>query len=108
MKQITWTDDDGRIRNSLVRDEDTIKEAQLGIPLDPPDVDLLDWEAIKTEIHNQLVRRGLWSWRELTKDSDLSSVVLSAVRPHLARLYRNDRYSTENDQEQITWQKTIA
>ena len=78
----------GKRYNRLVRDTDT--DPSIGIPQDPPDIELLDWEQIKRDLHNTLLDMKLLSLKDLENDSAnlLTSAILSVVRTKLIRLYR--------------------
>ena len=59
MKLVSWTDGKGWEHRAAVRDDDDRQVAidGQGLPMDPPDIELLDWEAVKRDLHNQLLRR---------------------------------------------------
>lgn len=91
MKLVLWTDDKGRKHRSFLRDSDPDHLAPLGVPDDPPNLDRLDWDAIKIELHNALVERGLITWQDVQKSqSGISSSVLAVFRRPLIGLYRSD------------------
>ena len=103
MQTVEWTDEDGRRRVRLVRD--ALDDPREGIPLEPPDVDRMDWHAIqrdlgdrlghiavslyalgwdgmRTELHNQLLSRGLLGWEEVqASPRHVRGAVLAALAP---------------------------
>jgi hypothetical protein len=85
MKTVTWQDTKGWLHKSLIRDTDPDTAAPQGIPQDPPDINKLDWEAIKRDLHNELVNRQLLTQADL--QGELGSVSLILVS-HLRLLYR--------------------
>jgi hypothetical protein len=59
MKIVIWKDKHGYKHRSLLRDTDRDDQAAYGVPQDPPDLNQIDWEEVKKEIHNHLVEKGL-------------------------------------------------
>ena len=59
MREVEWKDRHGYRHRSLVRDTDPDSAAENGIRQDPPDLDLLDWEGIKRDIHNAMIERRI-------------------------------------------------
>jgi len=91
MKNVIWQDEKGYKHLSILRDDDPNSMAQQGIPKDPPDLNQLDWEEIKREIHNSLVEQGLTSWIEVQRaGTGVGSTVQSVIRPKLIALYRKE------------------
>lgn len=89
MKLVQWTDDKGYYRLSLIRDRDPEELAPQGLPYDPPDINSLDWERIKREIHNLLVSNRLLSWQDVQRSQNgITSIVNATVKRELIILYR--------------------
>lgn len=91
MKTVKWTDKRGYKHRSLLRDADPDDLAPRGILHDPPDLEALDWEAVKMDLHNALVDAGLFSWREVQAqgaNDGLRGAILSALKKRLIALYR--------------------
>lgn len=111
MRFVTWTDDRGYTRRALIRNSDPDDKApEIGIPIEPPDLDLLDWTAIseqfpdldvaefKHKLHNRLVQTGLITWKDVQRSQKgLSNAVmfagknrelLAAIKRQLVALYR--------------------
>jgi hypothetical protein len=93
MKLVTWTDNRGYKHRSLVRDGDSEEMGPQGILQDPPNLDELDWEGIKRDLHNSLVDIGLISWRDVQEVRGLRGAIISAMKRRLVYLYRE----AEND-----------
>lgn len=87
MKQVIWSDEKGYKHISLLRDQDPDTMAPQGILCDPPDVNELDWETIKKELHNLLVDRGFTNYKSLNKPG-LNNTILVPVRNRLIALFR--------------------
>lgn len=90
MKLVKWTDSEGWKHLSLLRDDDPPQMAIQGINRDPPDINQLDWNEIKRDLHNELVGRGLSDWREVQKrQGDLTGAIQAVLRRRLKLLYRS-------------------
>ena len=92
MKLVTYRDKGGRQRARMIRDVDDEDLAdQIGVPLDPPDVEDLDWEGIKADLHNALFDRGLLSWDHVVESQNgLESVCKLVLLHRLKALYRKE------------------
>lgn len=92
MKAVIWQDTrTGKLHRSYIRDTDPDSFAPKGVPGDPPDVFSLNWETLMTELHNELVNRGLFTSDDLQRSSGaLTGAILSVFRTHLIHLYRKD------------------
>ena len=89
MRTVIWEDRSGYTRASLVRDGDPDEAAEYGIPVDPPDVDKIDWEEVKRDLHNNLVRKGLFTYEDMQKAQNaIRSVVILALHKKVVDLYR--------------------
>lgn len=89
MQIVQWQDDKGRNHKAMIRDGDPVHYALngYGIPLDPPDIDSLDWEAIKTALHNAMLEQGLTSWEDVKRSGGGLNVVLGVLKRHLMTLF---------------------
>ena len=85
MKLVRWTDEDGYTRQVLTRSTSTDEQAiQFGIPLDPPSLaEFSIPEAVKKDIHNELIARDLVSWADvLAQQSGVTALVGVVARRH--------------------------
>lgn len=90
MKIVEW-EEDGRKHRAKVRDDDSPQVAVEGngVSLDPPDIDLIDWEQVKRDLHNQLLERGLITHTDVEEQQNgVTGAVLAALRPKVLTLYR--------------------
>ena len=71
---------------STMRDVDT--DPSQGIIQGPPNLDELDWEAAKRDLHNALFDAGLMSWLDIQQKQGLPGIILGAIRTRLINLYR--------------------
>ena len=91
MRQVKWTDRHGWNHLSLVRDGDPDEMAESGLLRDPPDVNGIDWEVVKRELHNRLVDAGLVTWADVQRGQKAVTGIVSAVlRRRVIGLYRLD------------------
>lgn len=88
MRAVVWTDNSGRKRRSLVRDEDPDDAALTGIRQEPPNLDNLDWDAVKVDLHNRLIEAGLLTWQDVQRFGGLPGIILGCLRTRLINLYR--------------------
>jgi hypothetical protein len=93
MKKVTFTDDKGLLHQSVIRGEDPDELAHEGILQDPPNiVERLDWDAIKRDLHNQLVMRKLLTYDDLVRQKNgLTGAILAAVRKPVINLFKERR-----------------
>lgn len=96
MKVVLYEDESGKLHRTILRDSDPDDLADEGIPLDPPKIeDILD-EA-KIELHNELVRRGLFDVKSINdKSGALSSAVNKCITNKIVKRYLQEE-STKND-----------
>ena len=89
MKLIEWMDEDGYKRGSLLREGDPEPIREAGLPVSPPDVNLIDWDAVKRDLHNQLYERGIFNWDDVQRaQSGVTGAVLAALKRQVLVLYR--------------------
>ena len=91
MKTIIYEGSDGKLHRSIIRDDDPDGFAEEGIPLDPPMIeDIL--EAAKIELHNELVRKGLFDVKSLDDNRGaLQSVVNRVITNKIVRRYLENK-----------------
>ena len=90
MKVITWAKD-GKQHKTLLRDSDNDEIALSGggISQDPPDIERLDWNQIKVDLHNALLNTGIITQDDVVnKQTGLTAAILSAIRLKLKMLYK--------------------
>ena len=101
MKAVTWTDQSGRKRRSLIRDTDGPEKAQYGIPCEPPNIfEEIDWNAIKDEVYGILIDNGITSWQDAQRDQAGFSSACNVLKRHLTSLYK--RKAIEDKQTRTT------
>ncbi len=89
MRKVIYTDRAGYKRAAMIRDDDPDEMASKGIPVDPPDLEHLDWEGIKRDIHNNLVSAGITTWADIVRGQNtVTGVVTRVLKKHIVRLYR--------------------
>lgn len=91
MRLAEWIDENGYKHLAYVKEGTHLNgNAPVGIGADPPDINRLDWEQIKREIHNQMVEQRLLTWDDIQKHQNaLAGIVLGVVRKQIVALYRS-------------------
>ena len=87
MKEVVYKDKHGYLRRVLIRDDDGLDMAEYGLPAGPPDVEEIDWEAVKLTINNILVQGEVFNYADLQSKRMLDSVA-AVVKKQVANLYR--------------------
>ena len=89
MKAVIWTDNEGRTRRSLIKDNDGPEKARYGIPANPPDIRSMDMEAVFKEIEALQYQHGLFNWRAALDDQAGIQACINAFKREFLKLYRN-------------------
>lgn len=89
MKAVVYTDENGRKRRSLIKDNDGPEMARYGIPANPPDVRSLDMEAVYREIEVLQYEHGLFNWRAALNDQAGMQACINVFKRKFLELYRN-------------------
>ena len=90
MKVIKY-DSDGWLKQSIIKNNMSEKDAERGLPLNPPDIRELDWEEIKRELNNLMIERGLIALKDLNQRNGyqlLVSAVQSVITKKIVQLYK--------------------
>lgn len=89
MRQVLWEDERGYKHLSLLRDNDPDTDAHKGIPVGVPDVEQINWDDVKRDLHNFLVERRLHEYQDVIQSQNgLDMAVRAALKRRLALLYR--------------------
>lgn len=92
MRFVIWEDEQGLRHRSVIRDDDPDELAEKCIPQDPPDINDLDWDEIKRDLHNALVSRGLFNYDDLIHSQNgVTGAIMTALRSRLIALYKQRR-----------------
>jgi hypothetical protein len=91
MRHVLYTDRNGYTRRALIRDEDGDEMASSGIPAGPPNLEDIDWEAIKREINQQFVSLGIFTWDDVQHSSVGLQAICTVVKRHVAASFRQDQ-----------------
>ena len=93
MRKVIYTDNDGFKRVVMLRDGDPDSMARAGIPVRLP-ADDLDWGAIKRDLNNILIDRGLFTLGDVEASKDgLRSAIMYALSRRLATAYKEKEKS---------------
>lgn len=92
MRQVEWTDRAGYNHRSLVRDNDPDDMAEQGIPLDPPDLNQIDWEMVRRDLHNALLHNEMVKWDDIPlRPNGISNAIKTSMKRQVVNLYRDRR-----------------
>jgi len=90
MKKVLYTDKKGYTKRTLLPNDAGEEDARLGIPFGPPDIDQLDWEAIKREINQAIVRNELFTWEDVQASRFGVEAALLVLKRALIAAYREE------------------
>jgi len=91
MRTVIWEDRNGYTRASLVRDGDPDDAAEYGIPVDPPDLNRINWEEVKRDLHNTLVRKRLFTYKDVKRQQrGVTAAIISVLKRRVIEIYRID------------------
>jgi len=89
MRLVVTTDKGGYLRAALVRDGDPDSMAERGVPFAPPDLNEVDWEGVKRDLHNTLVEQHLFTWADVQRaQSGVASAVRACLHRRVIELYK--------------------
>ena len=91
MKLVITKDDKGYLHRMWITEDMDEKDAYMGLLDDPPNLDELDWEQIKRELHNLLVKRAIISIDSPVELQNLSNTIVSVVQPKIVALLRQKK-----------------
>jgi len=98
LKKVVIEDAHGYKHAFLLRDTDPVSMAEQGIPLEPPDVNLIPWEEVKRDLHNALVEYGLFTWQDVQRGQNrITTITRSLIKRHLVLLYRLDEQEVKQN-----------
>ena len=91
MRKVKWTSKDGYYHCRMIRDNDPDEVVEMGIPCDPPDINQIDWEAVKRDLNNLLAERELILMADINKPHGsefLRSAAQDVLYKRLLALYQ--------------------
>lgn len=89
MRQVTYIDKLGYKKVALLRDTDPDDHAEMGVPVGPPDFELVDWEEVKRELNNLLVDRCILTYADIQRNpSAVSSCVRGCLTSKIVNIYK--------------------
>ena len=99
MRYVTYTDDKGYLHETMIKDEDPDSMAKYGLPRDPPNVDLLDVDGFKRDLHNAMVKAGMFSLSDVMKAANGLSPLVSVAKRYLLALYEQEELELSKEKE---------
>lgn len=87
MRIVKFVDDKGYVRSTRIKDEDPDSYAKYGIPVEIPDLESLDWDGIKRDIHNALMEAGLYTIQDVMKAANAFAPATTVLKRYLNEIY---------------------
>lgn len=89
MKTVVYTDENGWMHKSIIRNNMPNHQADLGIMQDPPDLLRLNWEEIAKELNNLLVQRDLITLKDVSESrGGLANAIQVVMLKKIIALYK--------------------
>jgi hypothetical protein len=89
MRRVIWEDRNGYVRASLIRDGDPDEAAEHGVPIEPPDLDKIDFEEVKRDLYNSLVRQSIFTYEDMRNAQNaIRRAVILALHKKVVDLYK--------------------
>ena len=88
MKVGEYQDEFGYNRKRAIKNEMLDTDAHFGVPIEPPDLSLIDWNAVEMEIHNLLMKRGVIELKTHTDLDLVRAAITKVVHPKIVALYK--------------------
>jgi len=99
MKLVEWKDQEGYMRRRSVKNGDPQELWGLGIPEESPSMELLNWDDIKRDIHNQLMSRKLYTFHDVQRSQNgVTAAVQAAIAKKIVALYREQEKETRRNE----------
>lgn len=82
MREVSYTDADGRRWRTMIPDDAPDYEAEIGLPAGPPSLESLELPLdIEVRLHNQLFARRLFTREDLrNRESEISAALMAALK----------------------------
>ena len=94
MRIVNYVDKKGYLRASQIKDEDPDSMAKYGIPVEIPDLNHLDWDGFKRDLHNSLMRANFYTLEDVMKSGQAFAPAMTVVKRYLAEFYMSERTSS--------------
>lgn len=88
MRPIIYTDEQGLMHRTLIKDSDPDNMAEYGVHAGPPDLHQIDWETVIKELNNTLVLAGIFTWEDVQRKGPDFIGAVNTVKKHIINLYR--------------------
>lgn len=80
MKYVIYVTKDGWKRRSMIKDDDSERNASYGIPSGPPDISMMDWDSILRDVNNTLVDYGIFTWDDAIRNKTGWQAALNVIK----------------------------
>ncbi len=91
MKLVTYKEEDGWLKRSMVKDNMSALDAHKGVPCNPPDLTVINCEHVLRNINNLLVEMDLITLADLQGigHDKLRNIVQTVLVREIVKLYKN-------------------
>jgi hypothetical protein len=96
MRIVNFTDEKGYLRTSLIKDEDPDSMAKYGIPVEIPDLEALDWDGFKRDLHNSLTQAEFYTLEDVMKSGQAFAPAMTVLKRYLTEVYTLERVITQD------------
>lgn len=93
--------EDGILKGYWIKDD--AETTEFGIPENIPDLNRLDWESIRTRLHNELTQENFTTWQDIQRRPDIfQGIILAVVRNDIINLYKVYDQEVQNGKHHST------
>lgn len=97
MRVVKYIDKKGYLRAAMIKEEDPDSMAKYGIPVEIPDLETLDWDGLKRDMHNALTQAELYTLENVMKSGQAFAPAMTVMKRYLHEIYMMDRSETTQD-----------
>lgn len=90
MRIVKFVDEKGYVNSAWIKDEDPDSKAKYGIPVEIPNLDELDWDGFKRDLHNALLEAEFYTIEDVMKAANAFAPALTVLKRYLTDIYMNE------------------
>jgi hypothetical protein len=90
MRIVNFTDKKGYLRSAWVKEEDPDSMAKYGIPVEIPDLEMLDWDGLKRDMHNALTQAEFYTLEDVMKAGNAFGPAVTVLKRYLTNFYMSE------------------
>ena len=97
MRIVNFTDEKGYLRAALIKDDDPDSMAKYGIPVGIPNLEELDWDGFKRDLHNSLMEAKFYTMKDVMSSGHAFAPAMTVLKRHLAQFYLSESVTTQDN-----------